>query len=815
MKPPYRNIFVLFVLIISVYFTGCTENNKLKTPEHKTAGKYSDYTLLPNGWKLTPAGEQIGIDELPLNLIVTKNEKYAITSNSGYATHSLSVIDLSLKKEIQRVIVNKTWRGLVLNSDESKLFVSGGNNNLVYIYDFTKGHLSLRDSIIIGKPYPEERISISGMDYLSGKNYLIVGAKESNSLYICDVNSKKVIKKIDLASQCYDVKINHNRDFAYASLWGDSAIAEIDLSNFQIVNKIRTGDHPTEILITKNDKRLFVANANNNSVSVINLTTKEQDENLISSLKPDAPYGSTPNSICLNGDESVLFIANANNNCLSLFNVSKSEHSKSIGFIPTGWYPTVVRYLSDDKILVANGKGLTSMPNPKFKNFKDQYIGSLFKGTISIINYPDNKKLKEYSQHVYKNTPYSSSKNDWTGLQNVIPSEHNGKRSEKIRHVFYVIKENRTFDQVYGDLAKGNCDSSLCLFGRDITPNQHRLAEEFIIYDNFYVDAEVSADGHNWSDAAYATDFVEKNWPTEYGDRGGTYDYTPNVKISRPSSGYIWNAALSKGLIVRDYGEFVSKPDENKEYYIAEDERMANSVCNEYPGWNLLISDLTRFKVWENDFEKYEKNGNLPDLNIIYLPNDHTRGTEKDALTPKAYVAQNDYALGLIVDKISHSKYWKESIIFVLEDDAQNGPDHVDAHRSGVLVISPYIKRNNIDHTLYSTSSVLKTIELILGLKPMTQFDLSANPFLFSITDDPDFSSFNHIEPLHDLNEKNPPDTYGSERSSRMNFTIADAIPDLELSKIIWRSIKGKDAEYPVPVRNAFVKANAMDYDDD
>ena len=247
-------------------------------------------------------------------------------------------------------------------------------------------------------------------------------------------------------------------------------------------------------------------------------------------------------------------------------------------------------------------------------------------------------------------------------------------RSDKIKHVFYVIKENRSYDQVYGDLKEGNGDSSLCLFGREVTPNQHRLVEDFTLFDNFYVDAEVSADGHNWSDAAYATDFVEKNWPTQYGGRGGTYDYEPNVTISRPSSGYIWNNALSSGLSVRDYGEYVSKPDEKKEYYIAEDERMNKYVCHDYPGWNLSISDLVRYKAWEKDFEGFEKNGNLPDLNIIYLPNDHTRGTEKNALTPKAYVAQNDYALGLLVDKISHSRFWKESIIFVLEDDAQNGP---------------------------------------------------------------------------------------------------------------------------------------------
>ncbi len=809
MKRSQAKLLIQFLFILMI--AGCAGNlttNKIKTP-----GKYDNYTLLPNGWKLTPAGDQIGIDELPLNMVVTKDGKYAITSNSGDAEHSLSVIDINGKKEVQRLIINKTWRGLAFNSDESKLFVSGGNNNLVYIYNFNKGNLSLEDSIVIGKPYPKEKISISGLDYLASKNYLLVGAKESNKLYFCDITAKKIIKKVDLGSECYDVKINHKGNYVYVSLWGDSAVAEISLNNFEIKNRIRTGDHPTEILIAHDDKRLFVANANNNSVSVIDLMKKEESEKLISSLKPDAPYGSTPNSICLNKDGSVLFVANADNNYLALFDVSEASQAKSIGFIPTGWYPTVVRYV-DSKILVANGKGLTSLPNPLYKNFKDEYIGSLFKGTLSVINYPDEEKLKEYSAEVYRNTPYYSKKENWKGIQNVIPETHDGIRSDKIKHVFYVIKENRSYDQVYGDLKEGNGDSSLCLFGREVTPNQHRLVEDFTLFDNFYVDAEVSADGHNWSDAAYATDFVEKNWPTQYGGRGGTYDYEPNVTISSPSSGYIWNNALSSGLRVRDYGEYVSKPDEKKEYYIAEDERMNKYVCHNYPGWNLSISDIVRYKAWEKDFEGFEKNGNLPDLNIIYFPNDHTRGTEKNALTPKAYVAQNDYAVGLLVDKISHSKFWKESVIFILEDDAQNGPDHVDAHRSGVLVISPYIKRHYVDHTLYSTSSVLKTIELILGLKPMTQFDLSANPMLFAITDTPNNSSFDHVEPLYDLNEKNLASAYGSEKSSKLNFSKPDAIPDAEFSKIIWKSIKGKDSPYPAPVRNAFVKVNYDKGDD-
>ncbi len=804
METRKQNLITVILLMFFILASGCSGENDMTLKP----GSYDNYTLLPNGWKLTPAGDQIPIDELPLNMVVTKDENYAILSNSGFTDHSLSVIDINAKKEIQRVIVDKTWRGLAFNSDETRLFVSGGSNNLVYIYDFNEGSLSLKDSVVIGQPYPKEKISISGLDYMPSKNILLVGAQNSDSLFVCDLTLKKITRIINLNSRCYDVKINHRNTAAYASLWGDSCIAEIDLNSFEVVNKIRTGDHPTEILITKNDKKLFTPNANDNSVSIIDLVKKEETEKLISSLDPEAPLGSTPNSVSLNNDETILFIANADNNYLAVFDVSETGHSKSTGFIPTGWYPTVVRSLSSGRLLAANGKGLSSAANPMFKNGKNQYIGSLFKGTLSVIDYPDKQMIAEYSKQVYQNTPYYSKDKNPAGEQDIIPSEYNGERSGKIRHVFYVIKENRTFDQVYGDLPEGNCDSSLCLFGKDVTPNQHQLAQEFAIFDNFYVNAEVSADGHNWLDAAYASDFVEKNWPTLYGGRGGDYDYEANAKISRPGSGYIWNAVVEKGLNLRVYGEWVAKPDSNKEYYIAKDERISDYVCHEYPGWDLSISDLTRYKVWENDFAKFEKDGNLPDLNIIYLPNDHTMGTQKGSLSPKACVAQNDYALGLLVDKISHSRYWKESIIFVLEDDAQDGPDHVDAHRSGVLAISPWITRNSIDHTMYSTSSVLKTIELILGLKPMTQFDLSASPMLAAVAGIPDTAAYNHTEPLYDINEKNPGDAYGSARSSEFDFTRPDAIPDLEMSEIIWKSIKGENSEYPRPIRNAFVKIN-------
>ncbi|MHB1685873.1 MAG: alkaline phosphatase family protein [Ignavibacteriaceae bacterium] len=782
-------------------------------------GKYETYTLLHNGWKLTPAGRQVGIGPLPLNMVVTKNGRYAITSNSGMGENSLSVVDLKNAKEVQRVIVSNTWYGLVFNGNDSKLFVSGGNNNLIYIYNFYSGRLALKDSIIIGEKFPKENISVTGIDFVKRKNYLLAVSKESKSIYVCDVKSKKVIQTVKLNGECYDVKANHAGTFAYVSIWGKSSVAEINLNNFKVTNEIEVGDHPCQIIITKDDSRLFVADANNNSTSVIDLRLKKEVEKLNSSLTADAPFGSTPDALCFNGNESVLMVANANNNYIALFNISKKNKSKSIGFIPAGWYPTAVKFvLQSNEILIANGKGLSSLPNPEgpkpgIRESKvKQYIGILFNGAVSIIKFPGKKNLAAYSAQVYENTPYISKEKNWVGIQNVIPDKHNLIRSEKIKHVFYIIKENRTYDQVFGDLPEGNGDSALCFFPRNITPNQHNLAENFTLYDNFYDDAEVSASGHNWSTAAYATDYVDKLWPVNYGGRGQQYNFEGGSPIAAPSSGYIWNDVVNHHLSMRNFGEFTEAKNGK---YVARDADLNKYTSHIYPGWDLNISDVYRYEQWEKEFDEYAKGDSLPDFTLMRLPNDHTWGTKKGALTPQAYVALNDYAVGLIVQKISESKYWKNSIIFILEDDAQNGSDHVDAHRSTLLVISPYIKRHYVDHTMYSTSSVLKTMELILGLPPMTQYDLSATPILFSITDKPDFSSFSVIKPQIDVNEKNTADAYGAEKCEHLNFTREDAVPENEFNEILWKDIKGNNTPMPAPVHSAFVRVKDEEKDSD
>jgi DNA-binding beta-propeller fold protein YncE len=804
-----------------IFCNGCSSSKISKEREAILPGMYENYTLLPNGWRLTPIGKSVTIGEFPLNMKITKDEKYAITSNSGTAEHSLSLIDLELNKEIQRIILDKTWRGLAFNFDESILYASGGNNNLIYLLSFINGKLSLIDSIMIGIPYPKENISITGIAILNKKNILLAVTKEDNSLYVIDLFSKNIVKRIDLGEKCFDVIADEKEEYAYISLWGGAAVAVINLNDFTIEETIKVGDHPCELLLSNKSRRLFVTNANNNSVSVVDLNKHKESERIISSLTYDAPYGSTPNAIAFGIDESLLFIANADNNYLALFNIEEINNSRIEGFIPTSWYPTSVKYLKHtDELVVANAKGLGSQANPdgavptdKDRYIGRQYIGTLFKGSIIKFSCPSNEEMNELSYLVYQNTPYISKPEEFVSDQSVVPIEHSGVRSDKLKYIFYIIKENRTYDQMLGDLPQGNGDSSLCIFPRKVTPNHHALAEEFVLFDNFYVDAEVSADGHNWSTAAYATDYVEKNWPTLYGRRGGTYDFEGGVPIAAPSSGYIWDNVMKNGISFRNYGEYVERYPDRSDRYRARDEYLRPFTCEEFPGYDLSISDIFRFEKWSEDFDNLLQKDSIPNFHIIRLPNDHTAGTRAGYITPTAYVAQNDYALGLMVDKISKSKIWKESVIFVLEDDAQNGSDHVDAHRSILFVISPYVRRNFVDHTMYSTSSVLKTIELIFGLPPMTQFDLSANPILEPFNDLPDFSGYDVIAPDIDLNEKNQADAYGSQRSTEMNLTREDAIPDIEFNEIIWKAIRGIDSEMPPPVRSAFVKIYSKDDD--
>ncbi|WP_312745600.1 bifunctional YncE family protein/alkaline phosphatase family protein [Sphingobacterium multivorum] len=483
------------------------------------------------------------------------------------------------------------------------------------------------------------------------------------------------------------------------------------------------GSHPNEITFSKNGKWLFVANANDNSVSIIDTKTGAVVETLNAALYSNAPSGSTSNGVALSTDGKTLYIANADNNCLAVFDVSKPGRSISKGFIPVGWYPTNVKVV-DKTILVTNGKGLSSKANPKGPNPTDQkekvdrhagdlnkpkeiqYIAGLFRGTLSFIPDPKPEELALYSRAVYRNTPYSKEKELQTEGEAGNPIPMKVGAPSPIKYVFYVIKENRTYDQVLGDVKQGNGDASLCLFGEKITPNQHKIVNEFALLDNFYVDAEVSADGHNWSMGAYATDYLEKTWPSSYGGRGGTYGGEGEREIANNKGGFIWDNAKRHQVSYRTYGEFADKGKPNVK-------SLEGHVATGYTSYDLSVADTTRIRQWKADFDQLIQKGEMPQLTTIRISNDHTEGMRAGKKSPYAHVADNDLAVGMFVDHISKSPIWKESAIFILEDDAQNGPDHVDAHRSPAYLISPYVKRRSVDHTMYSTSGMIRTIELI------------------------------------------------------------------------------------------------------
>jgi hypothetical protein len=407
--------------------------------------------------------------------------------------------------------------------------------------------------------------------------------------------------------------------------------------------------------------------------------------------------------------------------------------------------------------------------------------------------------LDYYTQLVYSNTPYTKEKEKLAEGDPGGPIPRRMDESSPIKYIFYVIKENRTYDQVFGDLPQGNGDPALCLFPDSVSPNHHALAREFVLLDNFYVDAEVSADGHNWSMAAYATDYTEKVWPTSYGQRGGSYDFEGQREISYPKAGYIWDYCRRAGISYRTYGEFANLNE-------AHLETLEGHTAPDFPGFELSIKDTLRFHRWKADFDSLLAIDAVPQFNTVRFGNDHTAGARLGMHTPSAMVADNDLATGMLIEHISHSRIWPESAIFILEDDAQNGPDHVDAHRSVLLVASPYTKRGHVESTMYSTASVLRTIELILGLPPMSQYDAAATPLYACFQQNPDLEPYTHRPNRLDLGELNTEDNRLSKLSWELNLDREDQAPDLLFSEIIWKTVRGEDAVVPAPKRGAFIR---------
>lgn len=789
----------------------------------------SGQLLLPTQWSLKPAGKQLAVGDFPVTIAIHPTSQFAAILHAGYGEHEVVIVDLKDFNIVSRASMPETFVGLCFNSSGSQLFASGAEKEVVHQFRFADGYLSEHRELRVADV--KERHVPAGLSISPDDKVLYVACPWGDSVFSLQIDApdQKKMFKFPADSYPYFALPDPTHKRLFVSLWGKSAVAVLNLDTGMIENNWPTQSHPTEMLLTKDHKTLYVACANSNNVSVIDVESGKNLETISSALFATANNGSTPNSVSLSADERVLLIANATNNNVAVIDVSERGRSHSLGFIPVGWYPTCARFNPhDDKIYVANGKGLTSKanrggPNPINDPPKTtrEYIGGLFQGTLAQIDSPGPQEMARYTKTAFACSPLREDKapvSKPADPNNPIPSKVGDP--SPIKYCIYIIKENRTYDQVLGDLPQGNGDPSICIFPRKVTPNHHAIAEQFVLLDNFYVESEVSADGHEWTMAAYATDFVEKTWPLMYrGSREGKLKYPAegSFEIAHPSSGYLWDRAAAANVTYRSYGEFIANPAVIGQPATAKVKALEGHFDPFYHGYDLNYRDVDRAARFIAELKRFEAEGEMPRLQIVRLPNDHTQGTAKGKLTPTAMVADNDLALGQLLEALSQSKFWKETAVFVVEDDAQNGSDHVDAHRTIAFVAGPHVKRGHVDSHMYSTSSLLRTMELILGLEPMTQFDAAALPLYDSFTSTPDTTPFKHLPAEVDLNEVNKPDAYGANLSATFDFSREDAADDLLLNEVVWRSVKGAGSPMPAPVRAGFVfvKAEEEDEDDD
>ncbi len=795
-------------------------------------------TLLPNGWKIAPAGWHVQIGDLPLAMAESPDGRYLLVSNNGYAKPSVTVFDEERGTVVQRLVLDHAWLGMAWHPDGKRLYVSGAGNNTVHELSFAGGRLTRGADLVLGRPMdapagganrpePVPQSFIGGVAVSPDGTRVFAVHVLGQMVSMVDLRTGHVLRSIELAAEPYTCVVSPDGSTLFVSLWGGAKVLLFDAKSLDARGEIEVGEHPNSMALTRDGKRLFVACANTNAVWAIDVESRRAVEQIAVALFPNAPPGSTPNSASLSPDETRLLVANADNNTVAVVDVEQPGRSQVEGFIPTGWYPTGAMFSRDGtRIFVLSGKGLSSSPNPRgnqpgIGGADGQYIGAMLQGTLSIVGTPAPDTLAAMTNTVRTLAPYRDAIRLAPANAPVgSPLPRRVGDPSPIKHVFYIIRENRTYDQIFGDLERGDGDPNLCLFGDRVTPNAHALAREFGVLDNFYVDAEVSYDGHAFSTGAYATDLVEKFWPTNYASRGAEYlseggGTMRNAygNIAAPLDGYIWDACVRRKVSVRSYGEFVHLDPEHRN--TASVPGLEGRISLSYPPWDLKIPDEKRADVFIKEFHDDEANGTLPALSILRLGNDHTGGTSSIYPTPRAMIAENDLALGRIVEAISHGTSWNESAIFVLEDDAQNGPDHIDAHRSPAIVVSPFSRRRGLDSTLYTTSGLLRTMELILGVPPMSQYDAAATPMYNAFQATPVLTPFTHLPARIPLDERNDRSAYGADASMRMNLAEADRAPEQELNEILWRSVKGPFSPMPPIVRSAWIRHAAADPDDD
>jgi len=789
-------------------------------------GLHPDKNLLFNGWGVTPAGQHVPVSDLALKLIVAPDKKRVLAVHGGFTQHGVTVLDLASRQQTQFLPLAEAWNGIAFSRDGHRFFVSGGSSGKIHLFAYADGKAEFSRSITPDSISSSVFIAGLAVDAATGKLYV---CNEGNQeIWVLNPTTLSIEARIPVGLYPHTCVMGADGRHLYVSNWGSRSVSVVDTKHLRRVRDISVGVRPNDMTQAP-DGRLFVACAGDNTVHVIQTQTVEAlaaeaspsrpppegaREIICTSLYPEAPEGSTPDAVAVSPDGRTLFVANADNNSVMVVDISNSvtsdedrpkDGSVSVvdGFIPVGWYPSALVVSPDNgTLIVANGKGLASRPNfPPLVSTKPaallkgtrygfDYIGATFQGAVSFINRPDTAQMAAYTAQVRRNSPYASEQFQRAPIKSdsVIPEKVGDPCP--IKYVLYIIKENRTYDQFFGDFRNargepaGNGDPRLTMYGEKVTPNHHEIARQFVLLDNLYCNGEVSVDGHSWCDAAIATDFKQRSWILSYSKHG---KLPGNDEMDVPTSGYLWDLCKRNLVMFKNYGEGAN--------------RVPSANRGRWKGGR----DMDRVKLWIDDLHQAEKTGDLPRFTIMSLGEDHTHGTKPGAFTPDASVASNDLGLGRLVDAATHSRFWNEMAIFIIEDDAQNGPDHVDAHRTVGLVVSPYCKRAFVDSTLYTTASMVRTMELILGLPPLTQYDAGATPMFNCFQKTPQSIPYQSLTPQVDMLAKNTKNSPGADASAKMNFREYDLAPEDQLNRILWRAAKGPDAPYPTPIHSVFL----------
>ena len=742
---------------------------------------------LPTGVRLDPAGDAVELGSMPLNIVPAPGGDKAVVVLSGWREQGIQVVDLKAARVTQTLQQDGAFYGIAFSPDGHTLFVSGGNTDNVFVYAWKDGTATLENKFELARAKTADGTGTSypaGLSVASNGKFVYVAENVSDRLAVLNAASGEIVQRFPTDHYPYAVILSSD-GHVFVSAWGGTTLSEFRVlagGTLAYVGRIEVGRHPSALALK--GSRLYVALGGSDRVAIIDIPSRRVTGYLHDSAPGAPPEGSTPNALAISADGRRLLIAEGDNNSVAVFDLLLG---KLLGRIPTDWYPTAVAEVGKH-LLTLSGKGHGTHANPD--------------GPVPLTDWPTGKPLAytlgqlNGSLRMLSSTISPEQLNSFTRR---VAAANNWRQSvakrsyPPFKHVIYIIKENRTYDQVLGDMKDGDGEPSLVYFPDvTVTPNHHELARRFGLFDRFFVNAEVSSQGHIWSTAAYVTDYGEKIIPSGYAGKRGDVD---GEDSDEPERGFLWTLAKRSGVTFRDYGEMVKG---NPGWPVTQHDLGAD-ISADYVPFDLVTPDQSRADVWIAELERYVRDGNLPQLELMWLPMDHLTAGRPGKCTPFACMADNDLALGRIVQSLSHSPYWKDTVIFVVEDDAQAGPDHVDSHRAPFYAISAYNRPGTV-HRFINTTDVVAAIEDILGMGRLSKFDYFSRPLTDIFAATPDLTPFDPIPPRQDLKEKNPPNTTAARLSESLDLSAPDRVDDQVYNRILWLMLKG-DSPPPI-VRN-------------